>query len=75
MIISGLQFGSKEIQPRAQLHCDVSSAVTVLIQVSSVLDLGLVHLIIDKASKEGRHLLEAGPEVARKLAVSQSETV
>lgn len=39
----------------------------MLIQAFSVLDMGLVHEIIDMTDKEGCHLLEAGPEVARKL--------
>lgn len=37
------------------------------IQAFSVLDMGLVHKIVDMTGKEGCHLLEAGPEVARKL--------
>lgn len=39
----------------------------MLIQVSSLLDLGLVHQVIDRAEKEGCNLLETGSEVARKL--------
>lgn len=38
-----------------------------------MLDLGLVHQIIDKADKEGCHLLEVGPEVEGSLLVSQWE--